>query len=46
MVSATLDGRDYLLTGPTAKFVYYLNRLSPRVVRSRMVKLVSQAGLR
>ena len=46
MVSATLDGRDYLLTGPTAKSVYYLNRLSPRLVRSKMVKLVRQSGLR
>jgi short-subunit dehydrogenase len=43
MVSAALDGRDYLLTGPTAKMVYYLNRLSPNMVRSKMVKLVRRS---
>lgn len=42
MVRATLERRDYLLTGPSAKLGYYSSRLSPRLTRAMVLRTVRQ----
>ncbi|MBU6443130.1 MAG: SDR family NAD(P)-dependent oxidoreductase [Alphaproteobacteria bacterium] len=44
MVRASLDGRDMLLTGPSAKFGYYLTRLSPRLTRAATIRIAQESG--
>ncbi len=44
MVRASLDGRDMLLTGPSAKPGYYLSRLSPRLTRAAVIRTAQESG--